>query len=88
MPYIKREERSRYDGLIRQVVDAFSGLPAETLDGHLNYFITRILVTLYRPSYFEYSRVQGVLECIKQEFYRRKVAPYEEDKMRQHGDVY
>jgi hypothetical protein len=88
MPYIKQEDRPRYDRLIQQVVGEFADLPLEKLDGHLNYFITRLLVTLYRPSYFNYNRVQGLLECIKQEFYRRRVAPYEDKKMEQHGDVY
>jgi hypothetical protein len=88
MPYIKQEDRPRYDKLIQQVVGVLADLPPEKLDGHLNYFITRLLVTLYRPSYFNYNRVQGLLECIKQEFYRRRVAPYEDKKMEQHGDVY
>jgi len=30
----------------------------------------------------------GVLECIKQEFYRRAVAPYEDKKKEENGDVY
>ena len=88
MPYIKREDRPRYERLIQQVVGEFADLQPENLDGHLNYFITRLLVALYRPSYFNYNRVQGLLECIKQEFYRRRVAPYENKKMEQHGDVY
>ncbi len=88
MPYIKREDRPKYDSLIQEVVREFAALPPETLDGHLNYFITRLLVSLYKPSYFNYNRVQGLLECVKQEFYRRRIAPYEEKKMQQHGDVY
>ena len=88
MPYIKPEERPRYDQLIQQVVEQFRTLPPGSLDGHLNYFITKLLVNLYEPSYFNFNRVQGLLGCIQQEFYRRRVAPYEDDKMEQHGDVY
>jgi len=29
----------------------------------------------------------GVLECVKQEFYRRKVAPYEDIKIIENGDI-
>jgi hypothetical protein len=29
-----------------------------------------------------------VLECIKQEFYRRKLAPYEEAKIKENGDLW
>lgn len=88
MPYIKPEERLRYAQLIQQVVEQFKTVPPESLDGHLNYFISRLLVTLYEPSYFNFNRVQGLLECIQQEFYRRRVAPYEDSKKEQHGDVY
>jgi len=88
MPYIKPEERPRYDQLIQQVVEQFRTLSPGSLDGHLNYFITKLLVNLYEPSYFNFNRVQGLLGCIQQEFYRRRVAPYEDDKMEQHGDVY
>jgi len=83
MPYIKPEERPRYDQLIQQVVKQF-----RTLDGHLNYFITKLLLNLYETSYFNFNRVQGLLGCIQQEFYRRRVAPYEDTKIEQHGDVY
>ncbi len=88
MPYIEREERARYEKLIQESIDLFSHLPTDKIDGHLNYFITRLLAGLYIPSYFNYNRVQGLLECIKQEFYRRRVAPYENEKMRLHGDVF
>jgi hypothetical protein len=88
MPYIRPGERPKYDSLIRQVAGVFADVPPEKMDGHLNYFITRLLVTLYKPSYFDYNRAQGLLECIKQEFYRRQVVPYEDEKMRQNGDVY
>jgi len=88
MPYTKPEERPRYDQLIQQVREQFRTLPPESLDGHLNYFITKLLVDLYEPSYFNFNRVQGLLVCIQQEFYRRQVAPYEDNKMEQHGDVY
>jgi hypothetical protein len=88
MPYIKPEERPRYDQLVQQVVEQFRTLPSERLDGYLNYFITKLLVNLYDPSYFNFNRVQGLLACIQQEFYRRRVAPYEDNKMERHGDVY
>jgi hypothetical protein len=88
MPYIRYEDRSSYDRVVQLIVDTLEDLPPEKLDGHLNYVITRILVRLYEPSYFNYNRVQGLLECIQHEFYRRLIAAYEDKKMDQHGDVY
>jgi len=39
-------------------------------------------------SYAELNEVIGVLECAKQELYRRVVAPYEDGKAKINGDVY
>ena len=36
---------------------------------------------------FNYNRSMGVLECIKSEWYRRQVGPYEDKKIRENGDV-
>jgi len=37
--------------------------------------------------YFNYKRAVGMVECVKQEFYRVVVAPYEDEKREQHGDI-
>jgi len=86
LPYIPKEERKRYDDLINELV---SRLPSDItqIDGHLNYIITRILKMVYKPRYFNYNRAIGLLECVKQEFYRVVVSPYEERKRREAGDV-
>ena len=39
-------------------------------------------------SYATFNEVVGVLECAKQEFYRRVVAGYEQEKFVANGDVY
>jgi len=87
MPYIKREKRAELDLLVKQVVDVIKRIPDEEVDGHLNYLFTRILKALYTPSYLRYERVIGLLSCIQHEFYRRWVAPYEDEKIRMHGDI-
>jgi len=86
LPYIPKEERKRYDDLINELV---SRLPSDItqIDGHLNYIITRILKIVYKPRYFNYNRAIGLLECVKQEFYRVVVSPYEERKRREAGDA-
>ena len=81
MPYVDAEARERLD----------AGASPETA-GELNYAITA-LVDAYlsskgTPRYGDYNEAIGVLECAKLELYRRLVAPYEDEKIEQHGDVY
>jgi len=59
----------------------------EQVDGELNYVVTKILKEIYPLRYFPLNRAIGVLESIKQEFYRRVVAPYEDIKKGESGDV-
>jgi hypothetical protein len=80
MPYIKKSARRALD---------CGGHPFTC--GELNYAITK-LVTRYlaggRHDYAAFNEVIGVLECAKQELYRRVVVPYEECKRAENGDVY
>jgi hypothetical protein len=57
-------------------------------DGHLNYLVSTIIDDVYPRNYTSLNAAIGVLECIKQELYRRVVAPYEDTKIEQNGDVY
>ncbi|HOK39385.1 MAG TPA: hypothetical protein PLC87_12045 [Bacteroidales bacterium] len=41
----------------------------------------------YEKTFTTMSQIIGVLESVKQEFYRRVVAPYEEEKIKENGDV-
>ena len=58
--------------------------------GTLNYIITRLVVWYLgeNPNYEKYNSAIGVLECAKQELYRRQIAPYEDEKCEENGDVY
>jgi hypothetical protein len=38
-------------------------------------------------SFADYAAVLGALEATKMELYRRKIAPYEDKKMKENGDV-
>jgi len=87
MPYINPEERKELDPLVNALIDALKKAPAERLDGRLNYVIFRLLTNLYQPRYFNYNRAMGVLSCVAQEFYRRRVAPYENQKLQETGDI-
>jgi hypothetical protein len=81
MPYIPQDDRTRIDG---------GGAPSTA--GELNYAVTKLVdAWLVRKGGVRYAHLNeaiGVLECAKLELYRRLAAPYEDDKMRESGDVY
>jgi hypothetical protein len=82
MPYIKKEERGYIDHLLEPLADF-------KLDsGKLNYVITKILLFQKPECYDDYNSLIGTLECVKQEFYRRQIGPYEDEAKKRNGDVY
>lgn len=86
MPYIKKEDREKFD---EYEVDELAATC--TGPGELNYLLTRILVGYveYRgESYATYNEVIGVLECAKMELARRRLSIYEDEKCKSNGDVY
>ena len=87
MPYIKMEDRPKYEKPLSELISTLKAQPVESIDGELNYIITRILKESYPLRYFNLNRAMGVLECCKIEFYRRVAAPYEDTKIEQNGDV-
>jgi len=87
MPYISQEERKRFDREIDALLAKFKESSPDRVDGQLNYVISRLLVNLYEPRYFNYNRAMGVLASVTQEFYRRFVAPYEDMKIKENGDI-
>ena len=87
MPYIKPERRIKYAKVLDELIKMLKSLPPEEVDGELNYVVTRILKEVYPLRYYHINKAIGVLECIKQEFYRRVAAPYEDIKIKESGDV-
>ena len=87
MPYIKKEDRKKWENIIREIVDLLKKTPADKVDGELNYFITSIILNTYEKKYFNYNRAMGMLECCKQELYRHIVGPYEDEKIVENSEV-
>lgn len=84
MPYIKGDAR---DSLESPYVWARGPLDP----GELNYLFTQIGLDYIKRSgerYQYYNDVIGALECCKLEMYRRAIAPYEDTKIAENGDVY
>ena len=87
LPYVKLENRAKYEKALGELIDILKSLPVEEVDGELNYVVTKILKQIYPLRYFHINRAIGVLECVKLEFYRRVAAPYEDKKMKESEDV-
>lgn len=81
MPYIKKA--------VRRELDAGNIQPRNA--GELNYELTKFIyfyIMNNGESYQTYNDVLGVLSAIPHELYRRKIAPYEDKKIKENGDVY
>lgn len=82
MPYIAKEDR--------EILHALGGSNAST-PGELNYVFTAVIKNYIKKlglSYQTCNDILGALEGAKLEFYRRVVAPYENNKIQDNGDVY
>ena len=91
MPYIDPIRRALIDSVVTDLITSLRESPAvaEKRAGCLNYVVTRLLIAMYdKPSYADYNEALGVLEAAKMEFYRRRVAAYEDAKIAEMGDVY
>lgn len=88
MPYIKQEDRERLNDdisiLADEITDDRMGRP-----GEMNYTVSKLIDLVYGDDmrYADYNEVLGFLEGIKLELYRRKVAPYEDIKLEENGDL-
>lgn len=67
--------------------------PTPTLPGDLAFLLTDMCLDylLGAPGTVNYAKLNaaiGALECTKLELYRRMIAPYEDLKRHENGDVY
>jgi hypothetical protein len=77
--------------LNKHIIDSHRQLSNEeflSIAGDINYCFSRIVGNLMgKVSYPKIAIITGVLENIKQEFYRRVATQYEETKIIQNGDI-
>lgn len=86
-PYIKQKNRKLYDKYIENIVYWFD-IPLNR--GNLNYVFSKIINRIIEKcgeSYDLYNGLIGVLECIKFELYRKRVAKYEDIKEFENGEL-
>ena len=85
MPYIKQEDRKKFEEILKLVNET----PIDTV-GDLNFLVTSICLKYFsqeKENYERHNAVIGVLECAKNEWYRMRTVPYENIKIDENGDV-
>jgi len=100
MPYIPQKDRPRLDPLIDKLAEELKKIGDEynkkeggknptAYAGLLNYAVSRLAAkfALSTLRYWTIALLTGVLENIKQEFYRRVASPYEDKQVLKNGDV-
>jgi hypothetical protein len=91
MPYVAHKDREVVDGPLDALVENLKKYDIEDREGMLNYCMTRLTSRTMRPEtgwrYKYLNRAIGVIESVKQEFYRRLVGPYEEKAIFKNGDI-
>ncbi|KKM90271.1 hypothetical protein LCGC14_1240310 [marine sediment metagenome] len=92
MPYIKKEERPAIDAHVEalaKLLNTMSRKEPLELMGRANYTITTLLLKLFdQRKYAHMSCARAVVSDVKEEWYRRRMVPYEEEKIEENGDVY
>jgi hypothetical protein len=102
MPYIDESNRSKLDQCVSELILCLKNTvldkPFDTTElsneqllkiaGNINYVFSRVSAGLMgTPSYPKIAIITGVLENIKQEYYRRVASTYEDQKISQNGDI-
>jgi len=101
MPYINEQNRPALDKYAQDIGFYFrctmekicletdpSDVQFMKVLGDLNYLFSNIIMrTSGELNYNKIAMITGVLENIKQEFYRRAASSYEDKKIDQNGDI-
>jgi hypothetical protein len=99
MPYIKQKDRDfiekEINALVCKIIESdVRNNKGKLNPGNLNYVISKILSEIvknngcYVVNYELLNNIIGCLECIKTEFNRKVVGPYEDKKICENGDLY
>lgn len=86
MPYIRMTDRDR----LNQLTDEIQTVGLSNA-GELNYLFTIIARTYLTDNGLSYQNINdiiGALEGAKLELYRIVASPYEDNKIKENGDVY
>ena len=82
MPYVKQERRPDLNKVVIAMTEA-----SVKADGDLNYILYRFCKLHVTPSYNSYKNFLGELNEAAEEIRRRLLAPWEDMKIEENGDV-
>jgi hypothetical protein len=85
MPYIKPELRRKFDTCLTE-------LQSKILEkGELTYCLYKLCSLVLKTKQYNYESLSSIMSCLedsKLEWYRKKMAPYENMKIDENGDIY
>lgn len=91
MPYLIDELKSEIDERGgRDTASHLASLEDRHFIGALNYLVFKVVrrrIASKGKSYFLFAAIVGTLLCCVLEIYRRLIAPYEDEKIQENGDV-
>jgi hypothetical protein len=82
MPYIELKKRVQLD----RIIELMKNLNIKA-DGDLNYILFKLCKETVQPGYNQYKNFIAELNECSNEIRRRFLAPYEDTKIRENGDV-
>lgn len=87
MPYIKQQDRDKYDHWVEALVSELESMNFHP--GHANYIIYSLLKKWFtiNRNYTTANTIQGVLSCVSKELDRREFSVYEDEAMKRNGDI-
>lgn len=87
MPYISNVIRNTLDKELNSLIEKLRNRGFNP--GEINYVFSKIAQQAWRsvPNYERGNDIMGVFESAKLEFYRRILAPYEDKKIQENGDI-
>lgn len=87
MPYIKLNDRPSIFNKDDSTIYVNSIKTAGDLNFAISIMCDNFIINKGK-CYATVNEIIGALECAKQELYRRVIAPYEDEKIKENGDVY
>lgn len=86
MPYVKKEQREKYEVQLRELGGRLDNI------GDFTYVIYSLCLRYVRRNpmgicYSAYAHILGALTGVIQELYRKEVAEYEDEKEEMNGEI-
>ena len=88
MPYIKQEDRNKYEPELHKLTDSIlNNLPSK---GELTYLLYVISLNYIKKHGKSYTNISSAISCLidaAEELRRKELSPYEDQKIKENGDI-